>query len=118
LAEKVASLSAEVPPFDIIITPSVQKVFSDGMAQLQLGYPISTLFFHDVVMPPPKPGAKEERHINLILQIPTVTLIESAKIILAGAKEVMPQMIEATAEQQRKLSASIADVIIADHKKP
>jgi hypothetical protein len=97
------------PPFEVVLGPDTQRIYCDGMAQLHMGVPSSAVYFNEMSLPA-EPGKTEQRRVNLVLQIPTVSLLEIARIVLASANDIAQPLMVASAEQNKRL-ADLLDTI-------
>lgn len=80
--------------FDLVITDNTPELFTDGISQLLMGFPISKLTFHSVVTPSESPEQIEQRKAVLSLAISTPVLLELCRNILFAAQSSLDQLSE------------------------
>lgn len=79
--------------FDLLINDNIPEVFSDGLSQLLMGYPVSKLIFHSVTAPALDNGI-EQRQGVIRLAIPTPVLLELCRNILSSALSSIDELSE------------------------
>jgi len=84
------------------------EIFADGVSQVLTGYPVSRVVFH-TVLEPAGSGTKELRKASAILTMPTVSLIETARKLLALAKEAEDQLKQFNAEHAAAIRRLLDD---------
>lgn len=93
--------------FLLVGKSSAQEVFSDGISQVLLGYPVSRLVMH-TILEPASEEAKEVRRAAVVLTMPTMTLIDTALMILRVCKQGEDQLVGFNSQQGAKISELLA----------
>ena len=92
------------------------EIFAEGAAQVLLGYPVTKLVLH-ALQEPATETSKEVRKTVAVLSMPTVTLIETAQMILKLCKEGEPQLVKFEAEQAARIKQLLVDVHLPEPPK-
>jgi len=72
------------PEVKILNKDSAPTVYTDGMAQMMFGFPVSKLYFASSLG---NDGGKEDRRIDLVVAIPTVQLLQMCTQVMNLAKQ-------------------------------
>lgn len=97
--------------FDLVISDNMPEIFTDGVAQLLMGYPISKLTFHSVVTSPDSSSQIEQRKGILSLAMSTPVLLELCRNVLIAAQSSLDELSEGGTKidsQIRKIMEGVA----------
>lgn len=99
----------DIGPFVLRGKGQATEIYSDGLSQFMLGYPLSRLVFH-TVNEPATTERKEQRKANLVLTMPTQLLLEAAKLVMDSSAANKDTLLTMSTEQAEKLSATVAQL--------
>ncbi len=99
--------------FDLIISESVPEIFTDGLSQLLMGFPISKLTFHSVVTSPDSTDQIEQRKAVLSLAMSTPVLLELCRNILIAAQSSLEELTESGTKTDTQIRKIMEGVVIA-----
>lgn len=94
------------------------RVYADGVSQLLLGFPMTSIAFHQVAEPPgDETEGKEMRKIAVIVTMPTLALAEAVQNILTGLKAGAEQIAGFQAGANDQLQKLLSQVTINEEPK-
>lgn len=97
--------------FDLVISENMPEIFTDGLSQLLMGFPISKLTFHSVVTAPDSTDQIEQRKAVLSLAMSTPVLLELCRNVLIAAQSSLDELTESGTKvdtQIRKIMEGVA----------
>ena len=97
------------PSFVIEIKDNCDAIYSDGVAQVAIGFPVSKIFFFQSHQPVGSDGPKEIRRVTHTVTIPTVRLVEACKHVLGAVKSVEEQLVRLGNAQSTQLQKLLSD---------
>ncbi len=109
MARQKPGLGLKTDGFDLDKT-AAPEVFADGISQVLMGYPVSRVVFH-TILEPAGSDSRELRRASMILTMPTVALIETARNLLNLAKEAEGQLVQFSSEQAVAIQQLLGDAV-------
>lgn len=103
----------DVGPFVLLNKGSAPDIYAEGISHVLLGYPVTKVVFH-TMMEPATPQNKEIRKATAVLAIPTVSLIESAQLILQVCKGGVGDLTGFNALQGQKIQDLLSAIEIRE----
>lgn len=85
-------------------------VYADGMVQLGFGYPNSRLVLATSTAQTP---THDDRKVEVVLVMPTTSLLEMCSLILSNAKASSPSILGYSQQAAEQLSSHLAAIEIA-----
>lgn len=113
MREQKSGAVVETDRFVLVGKSSAPEVLAEGVSQVLMGYPMSRLVLH-TVLDPEDAESREIRRAAGIVTMSTVSLVQTAKLILKLAKEAEGQLSEFNAEHGVRIRELLKDINVQD----
>lgn len=108
----------EVDNIILLGKAAAPRVYADGVSQLLLGFPTTSIVFHQIAEPASEETqGKEMRKVAMVVTMPTLALAEAAQNILAGLKAGASQIAGFQAGASEQLQNLLARVAVNEEPK-
>lgn len=101
--------------FDLVISDNMPEIFTDGISQLLMGFPISKVTFHSVVTAPDSAEQVEQRKAVLSLAMSTPVLLELCRNVLFAAQSSLDELSESGTKVDSQIKKIMEGVAISAH---
>ena len=103
-----AQQSKAVAEFDLSYPPNTPELYIDGISGLAAGWPISKLILHS--RHPNQDGPREKRQVVALLTLPTATLIELCRNVLAAYAGTEDQIAQGNQQLLKTVQSMLKEV--------